>query len=249
MKRQIINYITVAIIGALCFACEPDLETKGVSRITYFPDITMLGDQILLIETGQSYAEPGISAKEGESPIDVITQISGDYFEGNISTINTINPDRYTITYSAINSDGFPGTAGRVVYVAKNGNLTDDISGLYTSTVVRNGVSSPRYTDLKYVIIKKTGASTYALSDIIGGYYDVGRAFGRDYAGTGSTITVNNLGANEFTFGPSIGIGAFGGAAEILEMEIDPMTKQIHFVSEWDGGPYTFDITLTQVEF
>ena len=249
MKRQLINIITIAVVGMLSFACEPDLDTKGVSRITYFPDITRVGDPTYIIEVGQPYAEPGISAKEGESPIDVTTQISGDYFEGNISTINTINPDRYTITYSAINSDGFPGSTGRTVYVAGKGDLVTDISGLYTSTVVRNGVSAPKYTNMSYVIIKKTGASTYSLSDIIGGYYDVGRAFGRDYAGTGSTITVNNLGANDFTFGPSIGIGAFGGIADLKEMEVDPIAKQIHLVTDWDGGPYTFVITLTQVEF
>jgi Domain of unknown function (DUF5011) len=249
MKRQIINYIAVAIIGALCFACEPDLETKGISRITHFPDITMVGDPIYVIELGQAYSEPGISAKEGENPIDVITQISGDYFEGSVTAINTANPDRYNIAYSAINSDGFPGSTARTVYVAGKGDLVTDISGLYTSTVVRNGVSAAKYTDMKYVIMKKTGASTYSLSDIICGYYDVGRAIGPDYAGTGSTITVNNLGANDFTFGPSIGIGVFGGVADIKQMTVDPLAKQIHLVIDWDAGPYTFVITLTKAEF
>jgi hypothetical protein len=101
---------------------------------------------------------------------------------------------------------------------------------------------------MEYVIVRKTGASTYVLSDIIGGYYDLGRGFGPAYAGPGSAITVNDLATNNFTFGPAVGIGAFGGNAAITEMQVTAGSKQIHLVTEWDFG-FTFDVTLTQVDF
>jgi len=248
MKRQIISYLTIAIIGVLS-SCDRDLETEGISRITYFPDLTMEGEPIIFVEEGDPYTDAGASAKEGEESIEVGTSISGSYFEGNVASINTTDPDTYNITYSATNSDGYPGLVSRTVYVAGKGNFVDDISGLYTSTVIRNGVTGAQYTDMGYVIVRKTGASTYLLSDVIGGYYDLGRGFGPAYAGPSSTITANDLSTNDFTFGPSVGIGAFGGIADITEMQINATEKTIHLKTDWDAGPYTFDVTLTQVDF
>ena len=248
MKRGIKNYIAIACVGVACFACSLDPQSAGISRITYFPDFIMEGAPTLFLQVGENFTDPGVSAEEGGKSIEVQVSTLGNYFAGNVTTIDTNIPDRYSITYSAINSDGFPGSVGREVFVAGKGNLLDDISGLYTATVVRDGVVAAQYTDMAYVIIRKTGPSTYLLSDIIGGYYDLGRSFGPDYAGPSSTITVNDLGANDFTFGPSVGIGLFGGSAEITEMQVNSGNKQIHLITEWDLG-FTFDVTLTQVDF
>ena len=67
-------------------------------------------------------------------------------------------------------------------FVARQGDLVNSIEGVYTSTVVRDNVSAPQYDDMKYVIIKKVDTDTYELSDGIGGYYDLGRAYGIAYA-------------------------------------------------------------------
>jgi hypothetical protein len=246
MKK--IQYLTLIVASAFAvFSCDEDSE--GVSRITHYPVITLNGDDQLFIDKGAEYTEPGGVALEGESEITLDVDYTGTYFTGPVSNIDTSIPDVYSATYTAINKDGFPGVATRTIYVAGQGDLTTNLEGLYTATVVRNGVVSPQYQNLEYVIIAKTGANTYQLSDGIAGYYDLGRLYGPGYAALDATFTANNIATDNFTFGPAFGVGAFGGVATITSMDVNEVTKTIHYVVEWDAGPYTFDITLKQVQF
>ena len=245
--KTIISYLGIAVVVLLVYGCR-EIETENISRLTYFPDFTVSGEQTMFLETGETYTEPGVSAEESGSEIEVSTAISGTYFVGSIASLNTDVADKYTINYSAINSDGFPGSVSRTVYVAGKGDLVNDISGLYTSTVVRNGSSAPEYTDMGYVFISKTGANTYKLSDGIGGYYDLGRAYGAGYAASGVTITANDIPTNDFTLPSGFGVGAFGGSADMSDMVVDAGSKTISFSTDWDAG-YVFVVTLTQVDF
>jgi hypothetical protein len=249
MKNSIIISAVFVACALICGSCGDD-DSEGVSRITYFPVITLNGDEELFIETGEPYTEPGAVSKEGETEIETNISYTGTYFGGAVGSIDTSVPDRYDVTYAATNKDGFPGTATRTVYVAGQGDLVNSIEGLYTATISRNGAApGTQYSNLKYVIIAKTGANTYSLSDGIGGYYDLGRAYGAGYAASGTEITANNIAANDFSYGPHFGVGAFGGDASITSFSVDAGTKTIHFITEWDAGPYTFDITLKQVSF
>jgi hypothetical protein len=163
-----------------------------------------------------------------------------------LNAVDTNQPDIYHVTYSAVNQDGFAGTSTRTVIVAKQGNLIDDISGLYTSTVLRNGASGPQYTDMQYVLISKNEDGTYFLSDGIGLYYAVGRGYGNAYLAP-ATIIANNISTNDFTV-PTFTVGTFGGDVDINQITVDPNAKTISFSSVWDAG-YTFAVTLTQVQF
>jgi hypothetical protein len=248
-NMKIFQYKVLSLLfaAAVLGGCEKD--TEGVSRTTYYPIITLNGEEEVFIETDQPYVEPGGVALEAGSEIGLDVSYTGTYFTGATSTINTALADRYTASYTAYNKDGFPGIASRTVYVAGKGDLVNSIEGLYTSTVVRNNATGAQYTNMGYVIIRKVDDDTYAISDGIGGYYDIGRAYGPGYAALGATVTANDISADDFTFGPAFGVGAFGGSAEITSMEVDPVAKTIKFVTEWDGGPYTFVVTLKQVQF
>lgn len=243
------NLIYMIPLGLLVVTSCRELESEGVSKTTTYPTFTYNGDEVLYVEVGDTYTDPGVTAQEGENEIPVSTSVQGTYFVGSTgSTLDTTTPDLYTITYSATNSDGFDGLVYRTVYVAGLGNLTDNLEGLYTSTVVRNGTAAAQYNNMKYVFIVKTGENTYELSDGIGGYYDIGRAYGAGYAAAGATFTANDIESNDFTFGPAFGVGAFGGSAELTSMSVDAGAKTVHFITVWDSG-YTFDVTLKQVQF
>ena len=43
-------------------------------------------------------------------------------------------------------------------------------------------------------------------------------------------------------------VGGFGGDATITSMDVDPTSKTINFKSTWPTGPYTFQVTLKQVQ-
>jgi hypothetical protein len=248
MKKTGYKILTIALLSAFALGCERELDTLGVTKkITYYPVFELEGDEVIVVNAGEAFTLPGATATEQGSEIPVSTKIAGTYFEGGVDEIDTTVPDIYNVTYSATNVDGYSGSATRTVLVVPpTGDLVTSIEGTYLATSLRTPAAAGNYTDMEYVYIIKTGANTYQISDILGGYYDLGRGFGPAYAGTGAVITANNIATNSFTFGEPIGVGAFGGAAEITSMEVNAATKTIKYNVTWDAG-YTFAITLKQV--
>jgi len=250
MKTTTYIYTFIGMVMLLILAgCERTFDSEGVSRVTTYPEFNFNGDEVLFVEKGSDFQEPGVSATENGEEIPVVTSVTGTYFVGNAgSTLDTSVPDIYTINYAATNSDGFDGVVSRTVFVVAQGDLVTSLEGLYTSTVVRDGASGAQYTDMEYVFINKTGENTYEISDGIGGYYDIGRAYGPTYAAQPATFTANDIPSNDFTFGPAFGVGLFGGVAEITSMQVNAANKTIKFTTEWDS-PFTFEVTLKQVQF
>ena len=240
--RNLKIYILGFLSLFLTQSCSVD-STSDVSSVTNFAVITLGGPSEFLLHEGDPYVEPGATATENGNNVEVTTQSVG-LFTGGSLDVDT--PDIYSLSYSAINSDGFASAAARTVIVAGLGDLVTDLSGLYTSTIVRNGVSGAQYTDIHYILIWKKANGDFQFSDGIGGYYMFGRGYGLNYAAQGATVTVN--GENDFTFGPTFGVGAFGGNADMTEMTTDSVAKTIDFTTEWDAG-YTFVVHLEQVQF
>lgn len=249
MKK--IKYPIYIFLGLLIsmVSCDED-TTGGVSQVTVFPDFTYNGDELVFVEAGTEFDDPGVTAKEGDTDIPVTRSATGLYF--GATTLDTSQPDIYNVEYSATNSDGFVSAQPRTVIVAGQGDLVNSIEGLYTATTKRNGTITDDYVDMEYIIIRKTGDNTYVLSDGIGGYYDLGRGYGPAYAAQYATVTANDISADDFTFGPAFGVGLFGGEANITSMDVDAASKTITFTTVWVADPettYTFDVTLNQVEF
>jgi hypothetical protein len=119
---------TILVIGLLS-ACNKDDDfnypagTVGSSRITYFPILTLKGASIVAIPTGGTYTELGVTAKEGTTDIPFTTS----------GTVNTATPGVYTLTYTAVNKDGFSASVKRTVavYTTDAGAAAQDLSGTY----------------------------------------------------------------------------------------------------------------------
>ncbi|MCG2462637.1 DUF5012 domain-containing protein [Flavobacteriaceae bacterium F89] len=235
--------ILICIFSCFLFtACETS-DTEDVSEITNYAVITVKGPEEVLQPMGEDFVDPGVSAEEAGQPVDVTTSSSGQFRGG---ALDTDVPDQYLLSYSATNKDGYSASAGRTVIVYGTGDLITDLSGLYTSTVVRDGSGGPQYTDMKYILIWKNSDGTFQLSDGIGGYYDLGRGYGKAYIAPGAKVTVNGL--NDYTFGPNFTVSTFGGVAMMTSMTVDPVAKTIDFTSDWDAGPYSFAVHLEQVQ-
>lgn len=97
--------------------------TVGSSKITVYPILTLSGDTYLTIPKGTAYTEPGVTAKEGDKSLTVKTS----------GSVNTSANGVYTLTYSAVNKDGFSATVKRVVavYTTDAGAAANDLSGSY----------------------------------------------------------------------------------------------------------------------
>jgi hypothetical protein len=243
MKNLRITYLISFLLAFSFWSCDKEYENHY--RITYYPEFEMSGDEVIFNTFGTPFVDLGIKATEGGKEIPVTTTISGDFF--GATSFDPNGADRYLYTYSATNSDGYKANTSRLVYNVKTGDLVSSIEGLYTSTVVRNGVVSAQYANMKYVMIAKSTGNTYKLSDAIGGYYDIGRAYGATYRASGMTVTAVNIPANNFTFGSGVPCGAFGGTVTMSSMTVDAATKTIVFESVWTSG-YTFKVTLKQVQ-
>ncbi|MCA0348293.1 MAG: DUF5012 domain-containing protein [Flavobacterium sp.] len=239
MKKII---ITLFFLSTFLISCEKE-STGGVSRVTNYPEFTLLGDDVIYVNKGNEYIDPGVIVTEGGVEIPYETTITGTFRGG--TTLDTNVVDVYQIVYSATNQDGFSGSIARTVYVIENGDLTTNISGLYTSTVVRNGSSSAQYTNMEYILVWKKDNGTYEMSDGIGGYYAIGRGYGNAYTARPVIITANDIPSNSFTI-PAFTVGTFGGVASMSGLTANSVNNTLSYTTIWDAG-YTFVVTLTKV--
>lgn len=122
MKK--LHYIFILASLLLTFSCKEDLTSEGVSRVTTYVKLTMAGDPFMSIPVGSAYTEPGITAKEGETAVDVTTT----------GTVDASKPGVYTITYGAVNKDGFAVSEARIVCVYDATAAANDFSGNYART-------------------------------------------------------------------------------------------------------------------
>lgn len=246
--KQLGVYIAIFSTVFLFSSCEKEKSSEGVSRVTDYPVFEFTGDELMFHPQGTAFVEPGVTATEGGAQLDVEESTIGVFNGYSGADVDGNTADHYVKSYSAENKDGFKGSATRDVWVATTGDLVNSIEGVYTSTVVRNGSASAQYTDMGYILIWANSDGTYSISDGIGGYYDIGRGYGYAYAATGVIITANDIATNSFTFNNPFGVGAFGGVANMKDMMVDAAAKTVSFTTDWDAG-YTFEVTLTQVQF
>lgn len=240
--------------GLFFTACDNAPETANVSRVTNYPIITVLGDDIIYVAKGGTYNDPGAIAMEGTTEIDYETSAEGNY-RGE-TTLNTNIADEYTVTYSATNADGFKAKATRTVIVYSTGDLVNSIEGVYRSTVRRNGsLLNPAQgssVNMEYIYIWKNTNGTYEISDAFGGWYALGRHLGLGYITPGGIINAVNIPGNSFTFpGGTLTNLGFGGTATLSSLTVDPVTQKLVLTCPWVAPPatnYNFEVTLTQVQ-
>jgi hypothetical protein len=106
---------------ALLNGCD-DETTEGVSKVTYYAEITLKGEQWNSIRQGENWTDPGAVAVEDGAEIEL--QTGGD-------VVNPNTPGVYTIQYTAINKDGFPAKEYRYVGVISPDVADDDLTGQY----------------------------------------------------------------------------------------------------------------------
>lgn len=128
MKRRYLFLLTgfVAIISS----CTKDpiisnSKNVGISRITYYANITVTGGPSISIVQNTAFTDPGVKAEAGGQDIPVITTGAVDATQVGI----------YALNYSAVNSDGYSSSASRTVYVIPSAEVPGvDLSGEYMTT-------------------------------------------------------------------------------------------------------------------
>lgn len=157
-------------MASLCLAvmaCEPDKVTEDLSTITYYPVITMTGEKWAVVRAGTQYVDPGVTAKEGDSDIEV--KVTG--------SVDVSTPGVYVLRYVAENKDGYSSVDYRYVGVISDAAWGGDISGTYKRNAGAFGVSKvTRIKDNLYQTDNVGGVAAPSAADaVFFFYYDKGR--------------------------------------------------------------------------
>ncbi|MGY5353924.1 immunoglobulin-like domain-containing protein [Wenyingzhuangia sp. IMCC45467] len=166
MKKIIFKIIPV-ITFSLLWSCTQDLDTEGISKVTYYNEIELVGSENFIVDQGTAYVDPGVVAYEGE------TEVTDQVVIKESIDINT--PGYYPVSYYIENVDGFGKTIVRNVYVLPADRSKSDVfAGTYTGEV-----SNGTFTDA--TIITHLGDGLYYADDFIGARYRIGTGYGPAY--------------------------------------------------------------------
>lgn len=252
MKKILYFTFIIASVGLIFTGCEKDITSEDTSRITYFANFTMEGEELVFHPIGTPYTDPSVTAEEDGQALEVKITVTGEItdYSATTPTVDSDVMDKYVISYSATNSDGYDGGITRTVVVGTSGDLVTSIEGVYLASVQREPTFAvtDQYTDMEYIFIEKTGENTYELTDAVGGYYYLGRDYGLAYAAQGAVITVNDISTNDFSI-TQAEFPAWGNVVDITDFTVDAANKTIAFTGTGDFGDGEFHIQLEQIQF
>ena len=129
MKKRFVFLLSVFVL--IISSCKKDdiintPEMVGISKVTYYAVLTLTGDVIMAVPNGTPYAEPGVKAEAAGTDVPVTTS----------GTVDANTDGVYTLTYSAVNSDGYSASTTRtvVIYTTAADAAANDLSGNYART-------------------------------------------------------------------------------------------------------------------
>ncbi|MBQ6918604.1 MAG: DUF5012 domain-containing protein, partial [Prevotella sp.] len=162
-----------------------------------------------------------------------------------LDAIDTNTAGLYTVTYSAVNADGFPASVNRTVAVC-DPTITTDISGTWTTQAgtyrLYGGKTNTPFAGYTCKI-QKAAPGIFSVSDFFAGYYDQRAGYGSSYAckgylqllADGTLVCLSNGVAG---WGDALDEGTFSGA-------YDATTETIQWQCDY-AGSMTFYITLNK---
>ncbi len=173
MKKNILYIMLLLLTSVVAFtSCDND-SSAGHTRITYYPVLSVNGGSTMYVNKGAAFTDPGCAAELNGQDIASQVKVSG--------SVDTSKSGVYTLTYSAVNEDGFSASVSRRVIVT---DPADAVEGIYyTTSVTCNG--SSKYDGAYEILVIGNGDGTYSVTDLLGGWYAQGRGYGSNYAMVG----------------------------------------------------------------
>lgn len=213
-----------------------DESTAGMTRITYYPELTLEGDLTIYYDKGTPFEEPGYSAElNGE---DVTDQVQV------ISDVNTSKSGIYSILYTIVNADGFAKSAGRTVIVT---DPNDPVEGFYdtdpNSYRFYSEADTPEtpYGGSYEVLVINNGDGTLYIDDLLGGWYAQRAGYGSSYA---MQATLSLDGNGNLGLISSYVPGWKDYANELTEGYFDAATGTMSWNVSYTDYPFNFYVTM-----
>lgn len=187
MKKLYIYAFALMVTMVAFTSCNDDEDQLTDSRLTYYPEYTIKGDEFVIHPIGEPYVDPGCTA-----------MLQGEDYTSHIETtglekldINT--PGLYYITYGSYNKDHYWTSVMRTVAVCDT-NVTTDLTGDYK---VIKGYRENKGNQISFTNFKekleKVAPGIFKISDLLGGWYDQRAGYGSNYAMPGYIqLTIDN---------------------------------------------------------
>ena len=157
MNKHIIPILTILFAGILP-GCEKKSEGVVTKIITYTA-IELKGRAAMSIPLNGTYSEPGYTAKDGDADMTGQVTVSG--------AVDPATAGVYTITYTALNSEGYATVEYRFVGVYEPGIESMNISGTYQRTTNNAVVKVSKTPEVGvYINNNPGGVSGYTDMDI-----------------------------------------------------------------------------------
>lgn len=232
MKSKLL-YLMVFFFALSVSSCD-DESTAGMTRITYYPTIELLGGSSDVVYLGESYVEKGCYVElNGKDVTDQVIIKSG------------VDPSKigvYSVSYAAYNEDGFSATAVRTVYVVNSSSVANLYLGESQTTATRHYYDAPIY-------ITDNGDGTYLVDDILGGFqfHGLNPGFEPTYDFHAEAVIKINDDNTVSQIGDT-GSWYFGDRGTVVKLEsgtFDPATRTFELSVDYGGTPMT--VTLRAI--
>ena len=232
MKSKLLYFVLSLLAVTAFWSCDDD-STAGMTRITYYPELTLEGATTVFVDKGSAFVEPGYTALlNGEDVTDQV-QVS--------SNVNTSKSGVYSVSYSIVNEDGFASNASREVIVL---DANDPVEGAYyvdpTSYRFYNGAALAYGSSFMILVINR-GDGTYSVDDLLGGWYCQRAGYGTDYAMQGVVVFEAD---GTITMLDSYVPGWGDSATSLTESSWDAATGTISYNLEYTDYPFNFYVTM-----
>ncbi|MBR5038858.1 MAG: DUF5012 domain-containing protein [Prevotella sp.] len=246
--KKIFLYSLMLCLSAIGFtSCNDDNDELTDSRLTYYVNLELQGDEMMLVPIGSTFTDPGCKAT-----------LAGQDYTSNVIVkgANDVDPNKvgfYDISYSAINKDGFSASVNRTV-VVYDPSVTASIAGTYSTDMGATlyGKNKLTFADRaayygntsECVGIKFTEyvPGIFYCNDLFGGWYEQIRGYGNSYAMTGYVCLNPD---NTITLLSSYVKGWGDGLDYIDNGVYDPETGQISYNLSY-AGSILIDVVLNK---
>ena len=229
--KNIFKTLTLFLAIVLLSGCHK-ITSEGVTKITFYPSITILGEELVVIQQGTTYSDAGCIVME--NGVDVTDDVK------TTSNVNTSAVGMYSVVYSATNLDGFSKSAARDVYVVNSSSFATVYWG-------ESQYGAQHYYGAPIMITQRSDGN-YLIDDLGGGLYFWGR-----YPGYEPTYDFHLEAILSLSADNTISLVAQGSwywttryDMEFVSGDYDPDTQTVWLELSFDGDP--FIVTLTGVQ-
>lgn len=236
--KKYISLLAVPALALLMGACSKETEDQ-TWIVTYGPDIEIIGETYQCWKAGVPYTDPGVNVTLDGKPLsDPVTVSTSMNFEDP-------KPGFYSIVYSLTTPDG------KVAQGSRNVAVYSDLypaQGWYKTNMAESNRAGTtflnRLGDLDcYVKVSARFDGDYNVEDLLGGFYNIGFAYGGNYCLSG-VIHIDS--SNVVSLLSSYCSGWKDAAEGFEDGSFDPATSTLLWSVEYTSVS-PFNVTMTKV--